>query len=113
MSLDIYLKADTCPHCGRGEDVFSANITHNLNKMAEEAGVYGIVWRPEENGIFVARQLVEPLRKAIEDMKADPQRFKRHNPDNGWGTYAGLLSWLEQYLEACVAFPDATVRASR
>lgn len=85
MSLDVYLSPNKCQHCGRADEGFWQNITHNLNKMADEAGIYGIVWRPEENGITTARQLIEPLRKAIADMKADPERFKKHNASNGWG----------------------------
>lgn len=27
--------------------IFSANITHNLNAMAEAAGIYKHLWRPE------------------------------------------------------------------
>jgi hypothetical protein len=113
MSLDVDLECNPCPHCGRSGEGFSANITHNLRAMAEEAGIYGIVWRPEENGITCARQLIGPLRMAIAEMWADPARFKKHNAPNGWGLYKHFLPWLEQYLAACEQMPDATVRASR
>ena len=113
MSLDVYLKYDVCPTCGRGDEVFSQNITHNLGKMADAARIYQIVWRPEENGITHAKQLIEPLRKAIAEMKADPARFKAHNSPNGWGTYENFVPWLERYLEACEKYPEATVEVSR
>lgn len=113
MSLDVYLSPNKCPCCGRADEGFSQNITHNLNKMADEAGIYGIVWRPAENGITTARQLIEPLRKAIADMKADPERFKKHNAPNGWGLYENFLPWLEKYLKACEEMPDAAVSVSR
>jgi hypothetical protein len=113
MSLDVYLSPNKCPHCGRADEGFSQNITHNLNKMADEAGIYGVVWCPEENGITTARQLIEPLRKAIADMKADPERFKKHNASNGWGLYENFLPWLEKYLQACEEMPDAAVSVSR
>lgn len=29
-------------------EVYEANITHNLNKMAQEAGIYTALWRPSE-----------------------------------------------------------------
>ena len=113
MSLDVYLDANECAHCGRCDVVFQANVTHNLNAMAEEAGIYGAVWRPEENGITTAGQLVEPLRSAIQAMKTDPDRFKKHNPANRWGNYVDFLRWLERYLAACEENPTATVRAWR
>jgi len=113
MSLAVHLEPNKCPHCGRADEGFSANITHNLNNMAEEAGIYGIVWRPDENGIATAGQLIEPLRAAIATMKADPARFEKHNARNGWGTYQNFLPWLEKYLAACEEAPEAAVSVSR
>ena len=113
MSLDISLCRNKCPHCGRSDEGYSANITHNLNKMADEAGIYGILWRPEENGIEKAAQLIEPLRKAIAEMKADPPRFEKHNSPNGWGLYENFVPWLERLLVACEEYPEAAVHASR
>jgi len=94
-------------------EVFSQNITHNLGKMAEEAGIYGIVWHPEDNGITSAAQLVEPLTCAIAEMKADPARFKKHNSPNGWGLYENFVPWLEKLLSACREHPGSAVVASR
>ena len=113
MSLDISLYTNKCPNCGRADEEYSANITHNLNKMADETEIYGILWRPEENGIEKAEQLIEPLRKAIADMKADPPRFEKHNSPNGWGLYKHFLPWLERLLAACEEYPEAAVYAER
>lgn len=30
----------------------SLNITHNLNNMAKEVGLYEVLWRPEEMGLL-------------------------------------------------------------
>lgn len=119
MSLDIYLTSlQTCPNCGHefgdsGEHVYHANITHNLIEMAKEAGVYTVVWRPEDNGIKAACQLVPILEKAISEMQANPARFERHNASNGWGLYENFLPWLERLLTACRDNPGSAVVASR
>jgi hypothetical protein len=113
MSLDISLCHNKCPHCGRADEAYRANITHNLNKMADEAGIYGILWRPEENGVETAKQLIEPLQGAIAAMKADPPRFEAHNSPNGWGLYENFVPWLERLLAACEEYPDAAVVADR
>lgn len=96
-----------------GREVYEANITHNLNRMAEEAGIYKALWRPEEIGITKAQQLVEPLTAGLALLRSDPARFEKLNPDNGWGDYAGLVGFVSRYLEACKAHPNAEVKVSR
>ncbi len=93
--------------------VFESNITHNLNVMAEEAGIYKHLWRPEELGITKAAQLIEPLRSGLAALKADRPRFERYNAKNGWGKYENFVPWVEKYLKACEAYPDADVSADR
>lgn len=105
MSLDVYLM-------GRAP-VFEANITHNLTRMADEAGIYKHVWRPEELGITKAGQLIEPLSAGIALMKSDPERFQKHDSPNGWGLYKNFLPWLEKYLAACEEFPEAEIEVIR
>ena len=118
MSLDVYLsntvKCPACAHIFGGDSTaWSANITHNLTRMAEAAGIYEAVWRPEEIGISTAEQLIEPLCKGIALLKSDPERFKKFDAENGWGTYRDFVPWLDRYLRACMDYPTATVRASR
>ena len=93
--------------------VYSGNITHNLNKMAEKAGIYDYLWRPDENGISRASELIEPLARGLAKLTADPEAFKRHNPPNGWGDYHGLVAFVAEYLDACIRFPDASVSVWR
>jgi len=107
MSLDITLTAI------RPTEVYSSNITHNLNVMAMEAGIYEHLWRPEEIGITHAKDLIDPLNQALILMYADPDRFKKHNPDNGWGSYAGFLDFIKNYLAACIENPDALIEVDR
>lgn len=102
----------TFPSSNDGE-VYSSNVTHNLNRMADAAGIYEACWRPEEIGVTKASQLVPLLRAGLEKLKADPERFQQLNPSNGWGNYEGLVAWVEDYLRACEAYPDADVEASR
>jgi hypothetical protein len=93
--------------------VYSANITHNLTKMADEAGVYGVLWRPNENGITTAKELIDPLRESLHKLKLDPEKYKVFNPENGWGTYDGLVKFIENYLDACYEYPEAKVEVWR
>lgn len=107
MSLDISLYAV------REVEVFEANITHNLTKMADEAGLYKALWRPDELGIDTAKVLIPLLENGLKQLQEDPERFKKLNPENGWGTYEALVSFTERYLEACNEHPDARIYISR
>ena len=93
--------------------VFDANITHNLNKMADEAGIYEACWRPEEIGATKASDIIPILEKGFEDMKARPEHFKKFDSENGWGTYKDFLPWVKSYLNACMKYPDAIIEVSR
>jgi hypothetical protein len=81
--------------------------------MADAAGIYIPLWRPDEIGITHAKQLVGPLTAGLAKLQSDPHAFKVHNPSNGWGSYDGLVAFVADYLNACKAHPDATVRVSR
>jgi hypothetical protein len=92
---------------------WSGNITHNLGLMARMASIYDEVWRPEDCGITTAEQMIPILEHGIVCVESSPDILKPLNPENGWGSYDGLLRFLRRYLEACREHPDATVRASR
>ena len=94
-------------------EVYSANITHNLTGMAAAAGIYEPLWRPEEVGITKAVQLIEPLMLGLVMLKADPVKFSAFNATNGWGLYKHFVPFVEKYLQACREYPTATVRVSR
>lgn len=116
MSLDVYLEfeIDTGGPELRTFCVFEANYTHNCSRMAQEAGIYHHVWRPEQlEGVKVAGDIIEPLRSGIKAMEDDPKRFIALNPPNGWGSYDTFLPWLREYLRACIENPKATIRVSR
>lgn len=107
VSLDVYLTD------ANGDEVYSANITHNLTEMADAAGIYKCLWRPEEIGITKANQLIGPLREGLQMMVSDPAKFRAYDSPNGWGKYDHFLMFVVEYLEACIANPDADVSVSR
>jgi hypothetical protein len=94
-------------------EVYWANITHNLNEMARAANLYQYLWRPDVIGITTANQLIEPLSTGLELLLSDRARFEAFNPENGWGDYDGLVSFVRKYLTACIDYPMATVSVSR
>ncbi len=94
------------------DEVYTANITHNLSEMARHAGLYGILWHPETCGIVTAQDLAQPLRIGLEVLLHDPVPYLPYSPANGWGTYRQLAAFVEGVLEACTQYPTALVHVS-
>ena len=116
MSLDVDLMVI------QPSSVYSANITHNLGAMAREVEIpymagtvtlYTILWRPEELQFTKAREIAVLLDAGWNILLADPEKFKKFNPENGWGSYEGLVDFVYEYRNACWDTPDAELRVSR
>ena len=106
MSLDFYLRQI------QPTIVFDRNITHNLSEMASEAGIYEVLWHPNEHGYLKARQIISILDDGLKLLKVEPERFKKFNSPNGWGMYEHFVPFVEAVLEACKEYPDADIEAS-
>lgn len=93
--------------------VFDYNITHNLGSMANAAGIYKELWRPDEIPINRAGDLIKLLSSGLRRLKGNPDEYKKLNPPNVWGSYEGLVGFVESYLEACTKYPEAEIWVSR
>ena len=138
MSLDITLKIkkhvseDDCKTWEEFyEEVYRCNITHNLGKMASEAGLYEALWRPyrlkedyiesdfhkeleyESKTVTLAQELIPHLEKGLEDLEMRPEHFEKFDAPNGWGTYINFVPFVYKYLEACKEHPKAMVFCCR
>ena len=110
MSLDFYLsyKKD-----GNELDVFDANITHNLTEMADKAGIYYALWRPEEIGAKKGKDIIKILEKGLELLNKKPKYFEKFDDPNGWGEYKYFVPFVEKVLSACKKYPNAKIYVSR
>lgn len=111
MSLDVYLNDPTATY--ETASLYWANITHNLGKMAGEAGIYKALWRPEEVEAKYAKDIIEIVEKGLADLKARPEYFEQFNSPNRWGMYEHFVPFVEKYLEALKEYPDAEIYISR
>lgn len=138
MSLDVslnrikYVSYDMETFMPENEELFWANITHNLVKMSEAAGIYEALWRPyrlhkdyknfdiyEEEMAFedavtiYANDIVDIIEKGYIKLKLKPEYYSKYNSPNGWGSYENFVPWVEKYLEALKQYPDAKVIVDR
>lgn len=122
MSLDFYLYDGTsttkcycdCGHLSHHKternDVFEANITHNVAAMFKEAGAYEILWHGDGKS---ATEALPILKEALRRMQSSPEHFAKFNASNGWGTYEQSVSWLKSVIEGCEYNPFALIYCSR
>lgn len=90
----------------------SLNVTHNLNNMAKAVGLYEVLWRPEELAISTASQMIAPLEKGIDELVANPDKYNKFNPPNGYGSYEDFIGFCKSVLHNCREYPDAVIEAS-
>ena len=95
----------------RSETTLQRQHHHNLTGMADAAGIYMHLWRPEELKITLASELIEPLRGDWLGWKPSP-KIGRTNAPNGWGKYEHFVPFVRNYLRACENSPTATVSVS-
>jgi len=111
MSLDIYLIDPTSTY--DTQELYWANITHNLGEMAEKAGIYKALWRPEEIDAIYSKDIIDIVEKGLYDLKQRPEYFKQFNSPNGWGTYKHFVPFVEEYLKALKEYPESKIEVSR
>lgn len=121
MSLDFYLLGPVeehqvvCSECGhtytkqvRGS--VDTNITHNLHRMFDAAGIGHILWG---DGGQRAGDILPALESGLTRMLEDPEMFKKFNAPNGWGKYEHALSFLRDVISMCRQHPDWVVETSK
>lgn len=120
MSLDVYLNRTQYLSYDKGktyteqeEQVYCANITHNLSQMASASGIYDLLWNPIESGYKKAEDIAYKLDVGIQELKSNPNKYKEFDSPNGWGTYKQFLPWLDEYLDALKENPDALITISK
>lgn len=110
MSLDITLKDPTATY---DATLYETNITNNLVTMADRAGLYDAIWRPDSIGAKTAKEIIEPVNKGLKALIDKPDYFKQFNAPNGWGKYRTFVPFVSQYLEALKKYPDALIEVCR
>lgn len=100
MSLDISLTAKV------ETTVVNKNITHNLGKMWKEAGVYDALYNSKGK---MAKEVLPTLENGLQEMIAEPERFKQFEASNGWGMYEDAVSWLSDLIVQFKQYPEGII----
>jgi hypothetical protein len=138
MSLDVglyrikYVSYDMVNFHEEKEELYGANITHNLCEMAEQAGIYKALWRPyqlnkdyvhsedykiemafEDSVTIIASDIISIIEQGLDLLKNRPDYFSKFNSPNGWGTYVHFMQFVKKYLAALKQNPNSIVIVDR
>ena len=83
--LDKYICVGDC----------DANITWNVNKMIRKAT--GLEWKNEENNGLV-KDVIPSIAHGYEELSKHPEKYKKYEAENGWGTIEGTRRFFNQIL---------------
>ncbi|MFJ5625436.1 hypothetical protein ACIQD3_22665 [Peribacillus loiseleuriae] len=105
MSWDISLTAKRLVDVEVGD---IGNYTYNVSKMYRVAMGISL---SELDG-QKATDVIPMIRKGVDEMLANPEKYRAMNPPNGWGSYEGALDYIQKLLHECEKNPDSIIRVS-
>lgn len=84
---DSYLEVGDC----------DANITWNVRKIIELST--GLPWTNEANN-GLCLDVIPKIQHGLEELQANPEKYKLYEASNGWGTVKGTIHFFQQILKA-------------
>lgn len=91
--LDYYVSVGNC----------EANITWNVRKMIEKST--GLPWINEaNNGKCV--DVIPSIEKGFWELYGYPEKYKKYEAKNGWGTVEGTMNFFETILKDWKQFKE-------
>lgn len=97
MSYDISFKVRV-----ENTDIFvdtkdcDANITWNVREMIEKST--GLEWKNETNNVLV-KDVIKSIRKGYEELSVNPEKYKKYEAKNGWGTVEGTKRFFKGIID--------------
>ena len=93
MSYDIKLYKKTIKNKNKIYYDYYGNITYNVCNMLEVA--FGKNHLKKWNNLS-CNKFIKDLENGYKDMKKNPEKYKKYNSPNGWGTYESTLNAIEK-----------------
>jgi hypothetical protein len=83
------------------------NFTSNTSIMIKEVcGSY-----PSEWNNIKCSEMIDVLYKGINRLKDSPNKYKKYEPRNGYGTVESTIEFLERIKTNCELYPYAKIEA--
>lgn len=79
----------------------NANITWNLREMIVKST--GLDWKNEENN-GLCKNVIPYIQKGYDELVKYPEKYKKYESQNGWGTISGCINFFSTILKDWEAF---------
>ena len=103
MSYDIALYRKGLKNKERAYYDYDGNITYNVYEMLEVA--FGEYHLKKWNDLSCDK-FFKNLEKGYIDMKENPEKYRKYNSPNGWGTYETTLNAIEKLYKAIKEYAE-------
>ena len=95
MSYDVEIIAPRC------------HASHNHNHTSNMAGAWDAAGAPlREWDRKPVAEILPALRSAIAELTKHPDRYRKYEPDNGWGTVRSAREFLQDIEYDCARHED-------
>lgn len=103
MSYDIALYRKGLKNKERAYYDYYGNITYNVYEMLEVA--FGEEHLKKWNNLSCDK-FFKDLEKGYIDMIKNPEKYRKYNSPNGWGTYETTLNAIEKLYKAIKEYAE-------
>lgn len=103
MSYDIALYRKGLKNKERAYYDYDGNITYNVCEMLEVA--FGEEHLKKWNDLSCDK-FFKDLEKGYIDMIKNPEKYRKYNSPNGWGTYETTLSKIKELYESIQRYAE-------
>lgn len=110
MGLDLCLVKNIDVGIEEEVELWWGNQTHNITPMWKLAGVYDALYMSSGKQ---AKDVIDDVRRGFNNMSENPEKYKKLNPSNGWGSYDSALTFLECFKSACDKYPFGEIVVSK
>jgi len=112
MSYDIWVEVpcknkkgeDDWHQAGEGHN-YTSNVGEMFYKAFEKTGGNWEDFHDYDKENMICEKAIPQLEKAIKELEANSEHYKKMNPKNGWGSYEGAVRFLKLILADCKRFP--------
>ena len=74
-----------------------ANITWNVRKIIVNST--GLEWKNEANNGY-CKDIIPSIIKGLQELQINGDKYKKYEPDNGWGTVKGTIQFFKDIIDA-------------